>query len=61
MDDWNTAGTEPICTVCSEPVHDDSERSFIRAPGSGEERAETEILYHHRACERDGRLFLTPS
>jgi hypothetical protein len=49
---------EPRCTVCNEPVADDGQRGWIRAPGAGERPEEAPVLYHHRACERDGRSFL---
>jgi hypothetical protein len=56
MDDRTSA--DPLCTVCNEPVPDDGQRGSILAPGSGEHLDGAQILYHHRACERDGRMFL---
>lgn len=53
--------TEPRCTVCNESVADDDQRGSVRSPGSGERPDEAQTLYHHRACERDGRLFLAGS
>jgi hypothetical protein len=50
--------TEPRCTVCNEPVPDDGRRGSVLSPGSGERLDEAQVLYHHQACERDGRLFL---
>jgi hypothetical protein len=49
---------EPRCTVCNEPVADDGQRGWVRAPGVGEPLEDAPVLYHHRACERDGRSFL---
>jgi hypothetical protein len=49
---------EPRCTVCNEPVADDGQRGWIRAPGGGERLENVAVLYHHRACEREGRSFL---
>ena len=60
MDD-ETRTAEPRCTVCNEPVPDDGQRGWIRAPGSGDRLNEAQLLYHHRACELDGRLFLATS
>jgi hypothetical protein len=51
-------GTEPRCTVCNEPVADDGQRGWTRAPGAGERPGDAAVLYHHRACARDGRIFL---
>jgi hypothetical protein len=57
MDDVRQAG-DPRCTVCNEPVPDDGSRATVRAAGAGRTFEETVVLYHHRACEREGRLFL---
>jgi hypothetical protein len=57
MDDERQDG-EPRCTVCNEPVADDGSRGTVRAPGSGEALDGAPFLYHHRACEREGRRFL---
>jgi hypothetical protein len=59
MDDELGPTGDPRCTVCNEPVLDDGSRASVRTPGSARlAGASSVVLYHHRACEREGRQFL---